>query len=984
MSYQPKNPNGQTTMANSTPVVIASDQAALTVASHNVTNAGTFAVQATLAAETTKVIGTVTATQPTGTNLHTVVDSGTVIATQATGTNLHTVVDSGTVVATQATGTNLHMVVDSGIVTTVSTVTNLAQIAGVAPKVVAASTAAIATDPALVVAISPNNTVPVSLASVPTHSVTQATGTNLHTVVDSGTVIAAQATGTNLHTVVDSGTVIATQATGTNLHTVVDSGTVTTVGTVNTVTNLAQIAGVAPKVVAASTAAIATDPALVVAISPNNTIPVSGAFYQTTQPVSIAAMPTTPISDGGGSITVDGTLAVTGTFWQATQPVSGPLTDTQLRATPVPVSGSLTATIGANSTVDLSRVGGVAVVTGGIAGTQGIGGANIVNVVMANAGNPVVMAGAVSTTNPAYTAGNSAYLSLNTSGGLRVDGSGYVQPVSDNNGSLTVDAPVGTPAFVRLSNGTSAIDTLPVTGSVTVSQATGTNLHTVVDSGQVTATQSGVWNIGSITTMPTTTVTGTVAATQSGTWNIGSITTMPSTPVTDSGGSLTVDAPVGTPAFVRLSNGTSAIDTLPVSGTVAATQSGTWNIGSITTMPSTPVTGTFWQTTQPVSGPLTDTQLRATPVPVSGSLSMSANSSVNLSQVGGVTVATGGGVRGTGVQRVSIATDDIVQVGDNGASLTVDAPVGTPAYVRLSNGVSAIDTLPVTGTVAATQSGTWNIGSITTVPSHAVTNIGTFAVQATLAAETTKVIGTVNQGTSPWVTTATLGAETTKVIGTVNIAASQTVTATQATGTNLHTVVDSGTVAATQSGTWNIGSITTMPTTAVTGPLTDTQLRASAVPVSLASVPSHAVTNAGTFAVQVTSAPSTAVTNAGTFAVQASQVPDATSTSAPSNATTTAYATNLVAKAAAGQLYAITGYNSKTTPQFIQVHNTTTLPADTAVPVLVFYVGPTSNFSLDFGGWGRYFSTGITICNSTTGPTKTIGAADCWIDAMYK
>ena len=35
-----------------------------------------------------------------------------------------------------------------------------------------------------------------------------------------------------------------------------------------------------------------------------------------------------------------------------------------------------------------------------------------------------------------------------------------------------------------------------------------------------------------------------------------------------------------------------------------------------------------------------------------------------------------------------------------------------------------------------------------------------------------------------------------------------------------------------------------------TGTLTDTQLRASAVPVSLASVPSHPVTNAGTFAVQ--------------------------------------------------------------------------------------------------------------------------------------
>jgi hypothetical protein len=50
---------------------------------------------------------------------------------------------------------------------------------------------------------------------------------------------------------------------------------------------------------------------------------VSGTFFQATQPVSIASMPTTP---------------VTGTFWQATQPVSGPLTDTQLRASDVPVA----------------------------------------------------------------------------------------------------------------------------------------------------------------------------------------------------------------------------------------------------------------------------------------------------------------------------------------------------------------------------------------------------------------------------------------------------------------------------------------------------------------------------------------------------------------------------------------------------------------------------------------------------------------------
>ena len=63
MAYIPPNPNGAATTANSQPVNIASDQTVpvsiASVPSHPVTNAGTFATQSTLAAETTKVIGTV-------------------------------------------------------------------------------------------------------------------------------------------------------------------------------------------------------------------------------------------------------------------------------------------------------------------------------------------------------------------------------------------------------------------------------------------------------------------------------------------------------------------------------------------------------------------------------------------------------------------------------------------------------------------------------------------------------------------------------------------------------------------------------------------------------------------------------------------------------------------------------------------------------------------------------------------------------------
>lgn len=41
--------------------------------------------------------------------------------------------------------------------------------------------------------------------------------------------------------------------------------------------------------------------------------------------------------------------------------------------------------------------------------------------------------------------------------GLKVDASGAAVPVTDNAGSLTVDAPVGTPLFARLSDGTAAL-----------------------------------------------------------------------------------------------------------------------------------------------------------------------------------------------------------------------------------------------------------------------------------------------------------------------------------------------------------------------------------------------------------------------------------------------------------------------------------------------------------------------------------------------
>lgn len=63
----------------------------------------------------------------------------------------------------------------------------------------------------------------------------------------------------------------------------------------------------------------------------------------------IVALEPASIGGGGGGGLTDAQLRATpvpvsGTFWQATQPVSGPLTDMQLRASAVPVSGPLTDT----------------------------------------------------------------------------------------------------------------------------------------------------------------------------------------------------------------------------------------------------------------------------------------------------------------------------------------------------------------------------------------------------------------------------------------------------------------------------------------------------------------------------------------------------------------------------------------------------------------------------------------------------------------
>lgn len=128
----------------------------------------------------------------------------------------------------------------------------------------------------------------------------------------------------------------------------------------------------------------------------------------------------------------------------------------------------------------------------------------------------------------------------------------------------------------------------------------------------------------------------------------------------------------------------------PIDVNATFTPSGTQDVNIVSTI-SLPVTGTFFQATQPVSiaasvavtGPLTDTQLRATPVPVSTSPSV---------------------VNTASITRVATSTSDtvILAANANRKGFIIATETGTSNYVAL-------------GAVATTTNYTYFISSNTTI-----------------------------------------------------------------------------------------------------------------------------------------------------------------------------------------------------------------------------------------------------------------------------
>lgn len=483
---------------------------------------------------------------------------------------------------------------------------------------------------------------------------------------------------------------------------------------------------------------------------------------------------------------------------------SSGLTNAQLRASPVPVSGSFTTSLPAGGSTS-------ALQTTGNSSLSSIDG----KITAVNTGAVVVSSSALpaGAAQEHTTAGspNSCRLS---------DGASFFDPrlVTVQNASIPV-------------TGTFWQGTQPVSGTVSLTASS--------------VSQNGIWTVQPGNTANTTAwkvdgsaVTQPVSGTFWQSTQPVSISSMPSTPVT----------------------GTFWQNTQPVSGTVSLTassvsESGVWTVQPGNTANTTawkvdgsavtqPVNGTFWQSTQPVSG----------------TVSLTASSvSQNGVWTNTVTQATGSNLH------VAVDSAPTTAVSQNGTwTIQPGNTANTTAWKV--DGSSVVQPVSISTTSSVSQNGTWTstVSQATGSNLHTVVDAGSAVIGHVINDASSAVIGHVIVDTTSTTAvtqatgtnlhtvvdsgaiTATLAAETTKVIGAVNISATTnsvsqsgvwTSTVTQGTGSNLHTVVDAGSAV--------IGHVINDAGSAVIGH------------VIVDTAPSTAVTNAGTFAVQAAISPTT-------------------------------------------------------------------------------------------------------------------------------
>jgi len=93
-------------------------------------------------------------------------------------------------------------------------------------------------------------------------------------------------------------------------------------------------------------------------------------------------------------------------------------------------------------------------------------------------------------------------------------------------------------------------------------------------------------------------------------------------------------------------------------------------------------------------------------------------------------------------------------------------------------------------------------------------------------------------------------------------------------------------------------------------------------------------------------------------------------------------ATNsFIAASVPSKVFLISGYSATT--QYIMVFQTNAVPANGTVAVFSVPVTGGQFYSMDFSYYGADLDK-LTVCNSTTANTLTIGAADCTFQTILR
>lgn len=506
----------------------------------------------------------------------------------------------------------------------------------------------------------------------------------------------------------------------------------------------------------------------------NASVAVTGTFYQTTQPVSIASMPSTAVTGTFWqttqpvSIASMPTTAVTGTFYQATQPVSGTVAvtgvateakqDTQITSLQLLDDVIIADNAGfVDGTTKVSMSGYVFDETAGTALTENDAAAARINANRAQ----------VFTLEDGATRGRR--LTVSAAGAALVDGSAITQPVS----AASLPLPSGAATSALQTTGNTSLTTLAgavsgtemqcdvitlpaipagsnIIGKVSMVDSTGNscmddtndalrvNIVAGAGSGGTAATDEAAFTLATTSFTPIGGIAQTATADALANGNAGvaamtlnralhvyiagqaagasglTDTELRASAVPVSGTVSVTGVATETTAAAILAD-TAAMDTNLA--TLAGAVAGTEMQVDVLTMPVVSVTGTFYQATQPISaGSLPLPSGAATSALQTSSEALLTTIDADTSNLGGMAtnLTTLAGAVSTAKMQVDVVT------------MPTTAVTGTFYQA----------TQPVSGTVAATQSGTWNIGSISTLPAipagsnviGAVTQSGTWNI----------------------------------------------------------------------------------------------------------------------------------------------------------------------------------------------------------------------------------------------------------------